>query len=345
MVTVLVGALVVPAPASAQTSAAVRVEPACGPVSSSPISIDIVGSGWTADKNVEIQFDGQIVHQLYPVQSDGSFTFTLTFTPSDSRYYEVYVRGTASSTERYSNFSAPCRSARLGITPSCSDANRDAEVTVEGFDFPASWDIRVTWDEGGPTEREDGTGTDDSGYFIHTFTGLDLTEERTYVVFADVYEHYGIVRRARYRVPCTPTTTTSSTTTSSTTTTEPTPTTATTTTTTTIPPPTPGAALVVEPPLGPPGFVTSARGTGFAPGPVTLVWSPGIGTTAAVAGEDGTFAVPVLILPNDVLGPRTLVAAGQVSTASASFLVVPDSMKPAGRDVAQIARTRRYLHR
>ena len=114
----------------------------------------------------------------------------------------------------------------------------------------------------------------------------------------------------------------------------------------TIPPPTPGALLLVTPSLGPGGFVTTALGSGFpANQPVTLGWSPGIGIYSAMAGPDGTFTSPVLIMNRDVLGPRTLVATSGGVSASASFLVVPSTVQPSGKDVAQITRVRRFLQR
>ena len=51
-----------------------------------------------------------------------------------------------------------------------------------------------------------------------------------------------------------------------------------------------------------------------------------------VADPSGSFSVPILILPRDTLGPRTLVAsftaAGGGSAQSAPFLVVPGTGQP-----------------
>jgi hypothetical protein len=117
------------------------------------------------------------------------------------------------------------------------------------------------------------------------------------------------------------------------------------TTSTTIPPTTVGATLQVTPGIGPPGFVTLARGTGFPEGAVELSWLPGLGTTNAIAGADGVFDVQVLIFPNDVVGRRTLVAAGGGVVATTEFLVVPDTVKPSGTDVTQLNRARRHVNR
>lgn len=90
-------------------------------------------------------------------------------------------------------------------------------------------------------------------------------------------------------------------------------------------------ALKLNPPLGPPGFVTLALGTGFPPGStVKLVWSVGISapTNAVVAGN-GTFAVQMLVFHRDRLGPRDLVATGPgFAPVKAAFTVVPGTQQP-----------------
>lgn len=119
-----------------------------------------------------------------------------------------------------------------------------------------------------------------------------------------------------------------------------------TTTTIVIPPPTPGATLTVTPAIGPQGFVATATGTGFPPGAVVvLTWAPGLGTASAVANQDGMFSAGVLVFPKDMLGPRTLVASGGDTSATATFLVVPGSVKPAGRGDAHLSRGRRFTNR
>ena len=153
--------------------------------------------------------------------------------------------------------------------------------------------------------------------------------------------------------PCPPPTTTTTTTTRPpppttaappTTNTSPTTTAAPATTTSTTAP-RPPASLVVTPVLGPGGFVTSAEGRGFPPGAVSLSWDPGIGGASATAGPDGTFQVPVLVMPRDRNGPRQLVATGAGGVrASADFLVVPSTVQPSGDDVTQI-RNRRLVQR
>lgn len=87
------------------------------------------------------------------------------------------------------------------------------------------------------------------------------------------------------------------------------------------------------PPIGPPGFVTLAVGSGFPPNAaVTLAWRLGIGGAQTVTDDKGNLSVPVLVMHRDVLGPRELVAtagAGLLApSASAPFLVVPATLGP-----------------
>jgi uncharacterized repeat protein (TIGR01451 family)/CSLREA domain-containing protein len=66
-------------------------------------------------------------------------------------------------------------------------------------------------------------------------------------------------------------------------------------------------SLVLAPPIGPPGFVTIASGSGFpASTLVLLTWSPGLGSQVVTTTTAGTFRAPVLVFQHDVLGPRRL---------------------------------------
>jgi hypothetical protein len=86
--------------------------------------------------------------------------------------------------------------------------------------------------------------------------------------------------------------------------------------------------LVLSPPIGPPGFVTEAIGSGFSPGAaVRLAWAPGISDgRPVVADATGRFRRPVLVFPKDIQGPRRLRAEPAGTTAfgvaDAPFLVV-----------------------
>ena len=95
--------------------------------------------------------------------------------------------------------------------------------------------------------------------------------------------------------------------------------------------------VAVTPTIGPPGFVTEARGRNFPPGArVRLAWQPGVTATpdTVTVAADGTFRVQVLILRKDRLGPRDLTVTrisgprfAAVGTTEA-FLVVPRSLTP-----------------
>ncbi|MCW2641498.1 MAG: TolB-related protein, partial [Dactylosporangium sp.] len=95
-------------------------------------------------------------------------------------------------------------------------------------------------------------------------------------------------------------------------------------------------AVVTDPPIGPPGFVTQVRGINFPPGAtVRLTWQPGITATpdTVVVNPDGTFARQQLVMRKDALGGRRLQATwvrdghrfGSVGT---DFLVVPGALQP-----------------
>lgn len=95
-----------------------------------------------------------------------------------------------------------------------------------------------------------------------------------------------------------------------------------------------------DPPVGPPGIVTTVRGLGFPPGALVMLrWNRGItGTTnPVVVGVDGTFVTGVLIFHNDVVGARELnvqAAPGGPSFPDqiAPFLVVTGTLQPSGTD-------------
>jgi Tol biopolymer transport system component len=72
------------------------------------------------------------------------------------------------------------------------------------------------------------------------------------------------------------------------------------------------AKIVLDPPLGPPGIVVIATGSGFPAGAqITLSWSVGITPVMPVVTADakGRFEVPVLVMRNDQVGQRDLLAA------------------------------------
>jgi Tol biopolymer transport system component len=95
--------------------------------------------------------------------------------------------------------------------------------------------------------------------------------------------------------------------------------------------------LEVDPPVGPPGTVVVATGTGFPPNAdVRLAWSIGITPKLPVVrtDADGRFRVQVLVFHNDRIGPRDLraspAAPGAFPTVPADMLVTRPSVAPPG---------------
>jgi len=103
-------------------------------------------------------------------------------------------------------------------------------------------------------------------------------------------------------------------------------------------------SVALDPPIGPPGFVTTAVGSGF-PAKSTIVvlnWQgPSLlSPLPATIKTDayGAFQIPILVLYHDLLGPRLLRAivdnpfgdrAGSAIEADAPFLVTPGRSQPA----------------
>ena len=361
------------------------ITPNCTAQSTNRITITVSGdmtpSG--ASGSVEI-YDpsGKQVGQAPWTASGSTWTARPTFVPSTVGYYEVWARNSFGSIDRGRWFGVPCPSVTL--SPACHVPGQATTLTVnaKGFlpsdpDITSYGEVRYDYPQGPHLRSRGRIVIDGFGNFSATFnvganTQADppVTTSRDYVVRANDLD--GHAAQVTWPVCASSGSTTTTTSTpgdggpGSTTTTEDTtpgddttiPTVTvttrpgvtipgpTTTTTIFIPPPTPGATLTVTPALGPAGFVASATGTGFPAGQqVTLVWQPGIGTTQVTVQPDGTFTTQILIFPKDRLGPRTLVATGGGTTATAAFLVVPSTVEPSGRDVTQINRVRRHLNR
>jgi hypothetical protein len=347
-------------PADAQQAITVTLSPTSAPGGTTGTwSIAVTGTGFAPNRAITaIEFASVNVTPSPPPVTDGSGRFTAQITPARrwAGSYQVLVR------QSYCTFSACFTNtaeaffrsiATIALSPECHRPGQSQNLTVTGDGWPAnSGDIGVSYD--GLTPRNVSPQPDST--FSTVFTGLTTTN-RDIPVVAQQFRTQETARATWPPCPPTPTTTTTTSTTvpdtTTTSTTRPpgggvvTTTTSTTIPTiVTIPPPTPGAALLVTPSLGPGGFVTTALGSGFpANQPVTLGWSPGIGIYSVTAGPDGTFVSPVLVMNRDVLGPRTLVATSGEVSASASFLVVPSTVQPSGKDVAQITRVRRFLQR
>jgi hypothetical protein len=102
-------------------------------------------------------------------------------------------------------------------------------------------------------------------------------------------------------------------------------------------------SIALDPPIGPPGFVASAVGTGFPPNAsiVLLNWAkPALFSPlpkSLKTDGNGAFQIPILVLYHDLLGRRMLQAivpnpygerAGSAIEADAPFLVTPGRSQP-----------------
>ncbi len=102
-------------------------------------------------------------------------------------------------------------------------------------------------------------------------------------------------------------------------------------------------AIALDPPIGPPGFVTLAVGTGFPPNAsiAVLNWmTPALRSPLPKnikTDANGSFRFPILVLYHDVLGPRMFQAivanpsgerAGSAIEADAPFLVTLGRSQP-----------------
>jgi hypothetical protein len=178
-------------------------------------------------------------------------------------------------------------------------------ITVDGVNFNPYSAVLVTFDAGpGGTPESFERTTDVFGHFT-----LDIQvrsrSEGVHLVRADDFRQREA--DATYRIPCFQ----------------------------------PSVAL--DPPIGPPGFVTSAVGTGFPPNAsiVFLNWGhPALQSPLPAnikTDGNGSFQIPILVLYHDLLGPRMLQAivpnpfgerAGSAIEADAPFLVTPGRSQP-----------------
>jgi Tol biopolymer transport system component len=91
--------------------------------------------------------------------------------------------------------------------------------------------------------------------------------------------------------------------------------------------------LVATPALAPPGAVSQVTGTGFPPGKVVELTLDGMPSRVLVtAGANGTFTVPLVILPHTAPGRRklnaTVLGVPNPIAVSIDYLVVPGSLQP-----------------
>lgn len=192
-------------------------------------------------------------------------------------------------------------------TPPLSAQREHGTVTVVGENFNPFSEVLITFDAG-PGSKLPQSFPSQTDAFGHFSASLDIAEpeDGLHLIRADDFRQ----REAdfpNYRVPCYQ------------------------------------PSLALEPPIGPPGFVTLAVGTGF-PANATisfLNWDsrlPSPLPSSLKTDGNGSFQVPILILYHDELGPRYLIAAvandqgtgsgaGSI-TIKAPFLVTPGRSQP-----------------
>lgn len=353
-------------PASGQTLAPPTIErifPACEDVGSrGELS---VGGRSQAEVLVELFNPAGTKLAGTTVFPDGEFWgASLPFAPDRNGEYEVRASNRAGRASVY--IQVPCQAPALAFDPSCFPVGYSGRVTMIGRHFrPFESGHLAEYDRGGSEAQRAGNLTADNHGVVRGVFSVVPSNRPHPGRISDA--NGGLIADGTWNAcPPGPTTTTTTstpvvpdTTTTTRATNDPVPVDTTTTTlpvdapgtpvtvppTVELPPPTVGATLSVGPELGPAGFVTGAVGTGFPPGPVTVTWSPGIGTTTAIVGPDGTFTTRVLVFPNDRLGPRALIATAGATTAYDAFLVVQSTVQPSGQDVQQINRIRRFNQR
>ena len=197
----------------------------------------------------------------------------------------------------------PRASARAKPTP--TPAPVTYTINVDGVNFNPYSAVLVTFDAGpGGTPESFERTTDVFGHFAFDIQ-VRSRSEGVHLVRADDFRQREA--DATYRIPCFQ----------------------------------PSVAL--NPPIGPPGFVTSAVGTGFPANAsiVFLNWgSPALRSPlpkTVQTDANGSFQIPILVLYHDLLGPRMLRAivanpfgdrAGSAIEADAPFLVTPGRSQP-----------------
>ena len=179
-------------------------------------------------------------------------------------------------------------------------------ITVTGTDFNPFSAVLITFDAGPGGRPQNFTAlTDGFGFFSRD---IQVTEpgEGSHIVRADDFKEREA--QATYNLPCSQ------------------------------------GNIALDPPIGPPGFVTYVVGRNFPANGVIqfLNWSsPDLASPLnklpITIGADGNFRLPVMILYHDLLGPRMLRAVVQdpnanegnaLIEADAPFLVTPGRAQP-----------------
>jgi hypothetical protein len=93
----------------------------------------------------------------------------------------------------------------------------------------------------------------------------------------------------------------------------------------------PAPRLSVSPDVATYGDAVQVTGTGFPPDQsITLTWTVGLGSAATRASRSGTVRATMVIFPDDIIGPRALLATSSASSARAQapLLVQQPSQEP-----------------
>lgn len=92
----------------------------------------------------------------------------------------------------------------------------------------------------------------------------------------------------------------------------------------------PAPQLTVSPDVATYGEAVQVTGAAFPPGrSITLTWNTGLGSAVATASGSGALSAAMVIFPDDVLGPRTLLSASAALVlARAPFLVQQAPAEP-----------------
>ena len=334
VLTVTVAPDVVGDNASAQSSGPnMTITPPCVSNTSGTIALRFFGYDFTDDATVRI-YDEDKPNKppiLAGTNKSGEFTTQPISMPAKPAGYYSF-RAEDEFGKRFTrHVQVPCPT--IAINPGCGPAATGStefwDIQVTGKNFPPILpetdgnEVRFTFGGtpvGSPTEV---AGND--GNSISTTLKVPRRASGSYELVA-IDRRDGTQAKATFLVPCLVIGT------GTTGTTRP----VTDTTATTAPPPIvgPGPACVLDPPVGPPGFVTQARCERFPPGSTaTLRWSPGIGVVTVPTGS-GAFSIGVLIFPRDRLGPRNLIVEAPGASVPVPFIVVPPSVSPSGGDIA-----------
>jgi hypothetical protein len=326
LVAVAVATEVVGRPPNAWAAPVFTLEPKCVSNTTGTMTLTFKGTDFTDDATVRI-FDEDKPNRppiLAGTNKSGDFTVQATVPAKPPGYY--YYRALEGPNELMQTISVPC--GTITLDPNCGPVGGPPEtytINVTGVSFPPAGvespnQANITF--AGTPAGNGPIGFD--GKFTATITPTRRGPGSYSVTATDQRDKH--VAFARFNVPCPEGSTT---------------TTATVTTATTAPPklpppPTSGptGTCVLDPPVGPPGFVTQARCSGFpANSTATLRWSPGIGVVTVGTGS-GSFSTPVLILPRDRVGPRNLIVEAPGVSVPVPFIVVPPSVAPSGGDAA-----------